>query len=106
NRSGIRRGRARCVDPRRDRQLGSGRARPLLRARTRHLRRDGCMRPRATTESTGTTLTSPTTAAAPTRAASDYGQLLAQVQRAGLLERSAVRYVPRFLALGAAAGAG
>jgi fatty acid desaturase len=51
-------------------------------------------------------LTSLTTAAAPGRSASPYGQLLAQVQRAGLLERSAVRYVPRFVALGAAAGAG
>ncbi|MDQ1748773.1 MAG: hypothetical protein QOD07_3036 [Frankiaceae bacterium] len=51
-------------------------------------------------------MTSSVTAAAPTRPASPYGQLLAQVQRTGLLERSAARYVPRFVALAVAAGAG
>jgi fatty acid desaturase len=50
-------------------------------------------------------MTAPTATPAPTRSASPYGQLLGQVRRAGLLERSAVRYLPRFVALGAAAGA-
>ena len=38
------------------------------------------------------------------RPASDYGRLLTQVQRAGLLDRSPRRYLPRTLALAALAG--
>jgi fatty acid desaturase len=46
------------------------------------------------------------TDAAQARSVSDYGQLLALVQRAGLLHRSVTAYVRRFLALGGAALAG
>jgi fatty acid desaturase len=51
-------------------------------------------------------LTSSITSAAPTRPASAYGQLLIEVRRAGLLERSPLRYVPRFAALAVATVAG
>ena len=51
-------------------------------------------------------MTLPTTPGARVRPASDYGQLLARVHTAGLLERSAGRYVPRLVTLGAAAVAG
>ena len=51
-------------------------------------------------------MTSPTTNARSIRAASDYGQLLAQVHRAGLLDRSPVRYAPRLVALGVATTVG
>jgi fatty acid desaturase len=47
-----------------------------------------------------------TKSAAPARSGSDYGHLLGQVQRAGLLHRSPAGYVPRFAALGVAALAG
>jgi fatty acid desaturase len=40
------------------------------------------------------------------RPGSDYGRLLAEVQRTGLLERSAVRYLPRLVTLAAMATAG
>jgi fatty acid desaturase len=64
------------------------------------------MRTRATTEPRGTTLTSPTTYPAHVQRASAYGQLLTQVRRAGLLERSPLRYLPRFAVLAAATLAG
>ena len=51
-------------------------------------------------------MTLPTTHSARVRPASDYGKLLAQVHRAGLLERSPERYVPRLVTLGGVAVAG
>jgi fatty acid desaturase len=42
----------------------------------------------------------------PDRPASDYAALMAYVQRAGLLNRSGVNYLPRMLVLGAMIGAG
>lgn len=55
---------------------------------------------------TGTTMTSPASQPALARPVSEYAQLLAEVRRVGLLERSPARYAPRFVALviGTAAG--
>ncbi len=51
-------------------------------------------------------MTTPMTHAGRVRPPSDYGQLLAQVHRTGLLDRSPVRYVPRLVTLGVMAVAG
>jgi fatty acid desaturase len=51
-------------------------------------------------------MTSPTTDAGRAHPASDYAQLLAEVRRSGLLDRSPLRYVPRLVALGAMAVVG
>ena len=55
---------------------------------------------------TGTTMTSPASPPALARPASEYAQLLAEVRRVGLLERSPARYAPRFVALGIGTAAG
>jgi fatty acid desaturase len=55
---------------------------------------------------TGTTMTQTATPSRKLRESSDYAELMADVQRAGLMERSLVPYLPRLAALAAMVAAG